>query len=360
MIIDKIDNKLTAGGSISFEEAIALYNEAPTAELCSLAHSRRVAIKGNDNIVTWQIDRNVNITNVCVSGCRFCNFHCKPHQRDRAFITTLDEYNRKIEETLSLGGDQLLLQGGMHPNINYYEQLFKELKNSFPTIKLHALGPPEVFYISKISGISINETLTRLIDAGLSSFPGAGAEILDDNIRNTISPAKCSASQWLEVMAEAHKLNLATSATMMYGHIEEPRHRIEHLFKLRNLQSTKPQNSYGFLAFIPWIFWSKGTQLEAKGVSTNLDMIEYLRLIAISRIVLDNIPNIQASWLTMGVETGQLSLHCGANDLGSIMIEENVVSSAGAGFRLNREEMEQIIKEAGFTPRLRDQKYNLR
>ncbi len=362
MELDKIYKKCYEGEFLTLTEAVFLYNKSPLAELCSLAYEIREKIKGDDKIVTWQIDRNVNITNVCVSGCKFCNFHCKPHDTNRSFITTIDSYKQKIAETLALGGDQLLLQGGMHPklDINYYETLFKELKDSFPNIKLHALGPPEIYHIAKVSCITTIECLERLIEAGLSSLPGAGAEILDSGVRKIISPNKCSAEEWLRVMGEAHSLNLATSATMMYGHIESREQRVEHLLKIRDLQAKVPSGNYGFLAFIPWIFCSSGTRLEAEGVRSDRSWSEYLRIIALSRLLLPNIENIQASWLTMGSEVGQLSLHCGANDLGSIMIEENVVSSAGASFRLGREEMEKIIVEAGFTPRLRNQKYEYR
>ncbi len=362
MIKPELYDKALLGVDLSLSEAMELYTQAPLSELCSLAFQRRVIMKGESSIVTWQIDRNVNITNVCVSGCRFCNFHCKPHQRDKHFITSLNEYKQKISETLELGGDQLLLQGGMHPelDINYYETLFRELKKSFPSIKLHALGPPEVFHIAKISRISVHETLVRLSEAGLSSLPGAGAEILNSEVRKRISPAKCTAEQWLDVMREAHRLNLATSATMMYGHIETLEQRIEHLIKIRDLQNECPEGHYGFLAFIPWVFCAKGTSLEQAGITPNDSPLEYLRLIAISRIVLNNINNIQASWLTMGVATAQLCLHAGANDLGSIMIEENVVSSAGARNHLGAQHMQKVIQEAGFTPQLRDQKYNFR
>lgn len=347
---------------LTLEEACTLYENAPLTDLCYVADTIRKKIKGDNKIVTWQIDRNVNITNVCVSGCRFCNFHCKPHQKERAYITTLEEYKIKIAETLALGGDQLLLQGGMHPklDINYYETLFKALKKEFPTIKLHALGPPEVYHISKISGISVRETLQRLIAAGLSSLPGAGAEILNSEVRHRVSPAKCDAETWLSVMREAHKLGLATSATMMYGHIESRRDRIEHMIKIRDLQAQKSDSEYGFLAFIPWVFCATGTELEKNGIVTDNSSLEYLRIIAMSRIVMCNIENIQASWLTMGAEVGQLCLHAGANDMGSIMIEENVVSSAGASHRLDKNRMQQIIREAGFTPKLRDQKYQFR
>ncbi len=346
---------------LSAEEAMLLYETAPLEELCLLADKLRYRhVPGR--YVTWQIDRNVNITNVCVSGCKFCNFHCKPSQREKAFVTRIDQYLQKIAETLQLGGDQLLLQGGLHPklDLNYYETLFRELKRHYPQIKLHALGPPEIVHISRLSGTDYKTTLIRLMEAGLDSLPGAGAEILDSDIRKRISPGKCSAEAWLEVMRQAHRLGLSTSATMMYGHLESPRHRIEHLLKLRDLQAEKPEGSYGFLAFIPWIFCSRGTVLEREGCRNTFSAPEYLRLIAVSRIVLNNIPNIQASWLTVGAPLAQVCLHGGANDLGSIMIEENVVSSAGASYRMNAEDMCRTIREAGFVPLLRDQKYRLR
>lgn len=339
---------------MNFDEALYLYEHAPLAELAQRADAARRAAVPDPKVVTWQIDRNVNTTNVCVSGCKFCNFHCRPHETSRAFITSIDEYRAKIEETLRLGGDQLLLQGGLHPKlkIDYYEELFSTLKSEFPAIKLHALGAPEVAHIARISGLTAEKTLKRLMRAGLDSLPGAGAEILDDDIRKKISPNKPSAAEWLSVMRTAHELGLPTSATMMYGHIETPRQRIEHLFKLRSLD--------GFTAFIPWIFHSAGTELERHGVVTRFSPTEYLRLIAISRLVLDNIQNIQASWLTVGVPTAQMALHCGANDMGSIMIEEHVVSSAGASFRLDAAGIQAAIRAAGFTPRLRDQQYGYR
>lgn len=346
---------------LTVDQALELYTDAPLAELMTVADELRYRhVPGGE--VTWQIDRNVNITNVCISGCKFCNFHCKPHQTDLHFITTLDEYSAKIEEMLTLGGDQLLLQGGLHPklDVQWYETLFRELKRRYPAVRLHALGPPEIAHIARISGISTVETLQRLVAAGLDSLPGAGAEILSDDIRRQISPAKPSADKWIEVMAEAHAMNLPTSATMMYGHVETHRQRIEHLVRIRELQSRKPAGHHGFIAFIPWVFRGTGTQLEREGVVSALSASEYLRIIAISRIVLTNIDNIQASWLTLGSSIAQMALHGGANDLGSIMIEENVVSSAGANFKLDSEQMQRTISEAGFEPRLRNQLYEFR
>jgi cyclic dehypoxanthinyl futalosine synthase len=344
------------------QEALWLWERVPVQELAGAADEVRRAAVPDPRVVTWQIDRNVNITNVCISGCRFCNFHCKPHERDKAYILTIDDYIPRIEETLALGGDQLLLQGGLHPGlgIEFYTELFAELKRLYPQLKLHALGAPEVAHIARISGLTVRETLRRLVDAGLDSLPGAGAEILVDEVRRKISPAKPTAREWIEVMREAHRMNLPTSATMMYGHIETPRHIVQHLVKIRDLQSEVPPGNHGFVAFIPWIFRSEGTALEAAGVRSHFSPLEYLRVIALSRLVLNNIRNIQASWLTVGVPTAQMALHSGANDMGSIMIEERVVSSAGAHNRFDAEGIQRAIREAGFTPVLRDQLYRRR
>ena len=361
MNLDNIFDKALNRERLTREEAIALWN-APLPKLAAAADQLRCKSVDDPSVVTWQIDRNVNITNVCISGCRFCNFHCKPHQTERHFITTLEEYIPKIEEMFALGGDQLLLQGGLHPalGIDYYEELFRTLTERFPTLRLNALGAPEVAHIAKISGITTRETLERLHRAGLSSLPGAGAEILVERVRKIISPAKPSAEEWLRVMHEAHELNIPTTATMMYGHVESTEERIEHLMRLRDLQAECPDGHYGFTAFIPWIFRSEGTQLEQMGYTTRFSPSEYLRIIAVSRLILNNIRNIQASWLTVGKATAQVALHSGANDMGSIMIEENVVSSAGANNRFDAEGIQQAIREAGFTPRLRDQLYRLR
>ena len=337
MTTDRILDKAVRREPLTRDEAYALYECTPVQELAAAADAVRRATVADPTVVTWQIDRNVNITNVCISGCKFCNFHCKPHDTQRAFVTSREEYREKIAQTLALGGDQLLLQGGLHPQlgIDFYEELFRDLKRMFPRIRLHALGAPEVAHIARISGLTTLETLRRLMAAGLDSLPGAGAEILDNGVRRAVSPGKPNADQWLDVMRTAHRLGLATSATMMYGHVETPRQRIEHLIRIRDLQAECPAGNYGFIAFIPWIFRASGTQLEREGVSARFVPLEYLRIIAISRIVLHNIRNIQASWLTVGKATAQMALHGGANDMGSIMIEENVVSSAGAHNRFD-------------------------
>lgn len=356
------------GVPLTFAEAMALWNDAPLAELMAAADARRRQLHP-DGRVTWQIDRNVNITNVCVSGCKFCSFHCRLADRERAYVTSMEEYRPKIREMLALGGEQLLLQGGLHPRLDltWYEELFSTLKSEFPNVKLHALGPPEIAHIARISGFGSDAegyrtVLERLVAAGLDSLPGAGAEILDNEIRHRISPGKCSADTWLEVMRVAHRMGLCTSATMMYGHIERPEHRILHLLKIRDLQSLKPASAPGFLAFIAWPYQGRGTVLEAEtGLSGGAETAEFLRMIAVSRLVLHNIPNIQASWLTTGLAAGQMALHGGANDMGSIMIEENVVSATDFEGRttIDAERMQEAIRSAGFMPALRNQRYEL-
>jgi cyclic dehypoxanthinyl futalosine synthase len=358
----EILNKVRGREMLSEEEGMFLWESVSLPDLAGVADEVRSEVVDEPDVVTWQIDRNVNITNVCISGCKFCNFHCRPAEVDKAYILSVEEYFPKIEETLALGGDQLLLQGGLHPRlgIDFYTELFGELKRRYPQIRLNALGAPEVAHIAKISGLTVRQTLERLVEAGLDSLPGAGAEILDDVVRRRISPAKPSVKEWCEVMRQAHLLNIPTTATMMYGHVETPRHIVRHLIKIRDLQAEVPDGNYGFTAFIPWIFRSSGTALEKEGIQTRFSPFEYLRVIAISRLILCNIRNIQASWLTVGKPTAQIALHSGANDMGSIMIEENVVSSAGADNRFDAQGIQAAIAEAGFYPQLRDQLYRPR
>ncbi len=340
------------------EEGLWLYENAPLNELIFLANETRKTFRPG-NRVGWIIDRNVNITNVCISRCRFCNFHCVPASAS-AYITTLDEYRQKIRELFAAGGNQVLLQGGLHPQlgVEYYAELFSKLKDEFPTLKLHALGPPEIFHLARMAKKSYHEILEILIKAGLDSLPGAGAEILSNRVRKIVSPGKCNADEWLDVMRTAHQMMLPTSATMMFGHIETPEERIEHLVRIREVQADKPAGSPGFITFVPWPFQDENTRLKTQlGISNHITPSDYIRLIAISRIMLTNIPNIQASWLTVGKQTAQICLHAGANDFGSIMIEENVVSSAGANFHMNREQIQQAICEAGFEPQYRNQRY---
>ncbi len=354
-----IINKSLNGEMISINDAGELWHNASLGELMSGAQNLR-NIKAPSGKVSWIIDRNVNITNVCCSGCLFCNFYTSVKSKT-AYITTIDEYKTKISELKKIGGNQLLLQGGLHPQLglHFYSDLFKELKKNYPDLKLHALGPPEIVHLAKIEKISYERVLRILVESGLDSLPGAGAEILSDRVRKIVSKGKCSAKEWLDVMETAHKLEITTSATMMYGHIETIEERLIHLIKIRDVQSMKPSNSKGFISFTPWPFQDKGTMLNKKmGVVSGFQSDEYIRLIAISRLVLNNIDNIQASWLTVGKDIAQVCLHAGANDLSSIMIEENVVSSAGANFRMGIEDMKKTILDAGFEPVLRDQQYN--
>jgi len=346
---------------LSAEEGLYLFENAPTAALMYVGD----AIKKHHvphNKVTWIIDRNSNTTNVCIANCKFCNFYRRPGHEE-SYITTIEEYKQKIEETFALGGEQLLLQGGHHPDLGlaYYVDLFKELKSLYPNLKLHALGPPEIAHITKLEKSTHTAVLQSLKDAGLDSLPGAGAEILDDRVRRLISKGKCGGQEWLDVMRAAHQLDITTSATMMFGHIETNLERMEHFVALRQVQSEKPANSKGFLAFIPWPFMDEDTILKKiKRARNQCTGDEYIRMIAMSRIMLPNIINIQASWLTVGKATAQLCLHAGANDFGSIMIEENVVSAAGASFRFTADGIQKAIAEAGFKPQLRDQQYAYR
>jgi cyclic dehypoxanthinyl futalosine synthase len=346
---------------LTIEEGIYLFENAPLNSLVYVADELR-KIQKPDGKVTWMIDRNVNTTNVCIANCKFCNFYRIPGHAE-AYITTIDEYRVKIEEMRRLGGDQMLLQGGHHPDlgIDFYEQLFRDLKSNFPDIKLHALGPPEIAHIAKLGKLSHTEVLTRLKAAGLDSLPGAGAEILNDRVRRMISKGKCSGQEWLDVMRAAHQLDITTSATMMFGHIETLHERFEHLAMIRQVQSEKPEHAKGFLAFIPWPFQDDGTLLRrVKGIRNQVTSEEYIRMIAMSRIMLPNVINIQASWLTVGEKTAQLCLYAGANDFGSIMIEENVVSAAGAPHRFTSEGIQKAIIQAGFEPQLRTQQYTYR
>jgi len=361
MNIESILQSALESRFLTVEEGLYLYTQASTAQLMFAADEMRKKLHP-DGKVTWLIDRNVNYTNVCISGCQFCNFYRSKNSKE-AYITTQEEYKQKIDELFTLGGEQLLLQGGMHPELGlaFYTDLFRSLKKINPKLKLHSLGPPEVVHIAKLEGISYKETLEKLMEAGLDSLPGAGAEILVDRVRSQVSKNKCTAQQWLDVMREAHKLGLTTSATMMFGHIETREERIQHMVAIRQVQSEKPAYAKGFISFIPWPFQDEGTTLQKVfGVKNNITSDDYIRTIAISRLMLPNIPNIQASWLTVGKETGQLCLHSGANDFGSIMIEENVVSVAGAIYKFDKEGIQKAIREAGFEPQLRNQQFEER
>jgi cyclic dehypoxanthinyl futalosine synthase len=346
---------------LSVEEGMFLFNNAALTELMLVADELRKKQVPHGK-VTWIIDRNLNTTNVCIANCKFCNFYRIPGHEE-AYITDIETYKRKIDETFKYGGEQLLLQGGHHPDLglSYYVELFKKLKELYPDLKLHALGPPEVAHITKISNRTHREVLMALREAGLDSLPGPGAEILTDRVRRLISKGKCGTQEWLDIMTEAHQQRITTSATMMFGHVETLQERFEHLVKLRDVQAKKPEDAKGFIAFIPWTFQDVDTLLaRIRGVHNLTTPEEYIRMIAMSRIMLPNVKNIQASWLTVGKEVAQLCLHAGANDFGSIMIEENVVSAAGAPHRFTSKGIQQAIREAGFEPQLRNQQYEFR
>jgi len=360
-MVDLLLSKALKMQWLTVEEGLYLFEHAPISALMSAAHTMRMALVPN-NEVTWIIDRNSNTTNVCVANCKFCNFYRIPGHAE-AYITTIDEYKQKIDEMFSLGGEQLLLQGGHHPDLglSFYTDLFSTLKKLYPNLKLHALGPPEIAYITKLEKSTHLEVLTALKEAGLDSLPGAGAEILSDRVRRLVSKGKCGSTEWLDIMRTAHSIDLTTSATMMFGHVETLLERMQHLALIRQVQSEKPKDAKGFLAFIPWPFQDEGTLLKKiKRASNQCTADEYIRMLAISRLMLPNIINIQASWLTVGKSTAQLCLYAGANDFGSIMIEENVVSVAGAPHRFNSTTIQEAIREAGFVPKLRDQQYQNR
>jgi len=346
---------------LTAEEGLALFQDAPTSALMYVGNRlRQETVPGSK--VTWIIDRNSNTTNVCVANCKFCNFYRRPGHAE-SYVTTIEEYRPKIEELFRLGGDQLLLQGGHHPDLglSFYVNLFRDLKKEFPQLKLHALGPPEIAHICQLEKMSHDDVLIQLKAAGLDSLPGAGAEILNDRVRRLISKGKCGAQEWLDIMRAAHRTGLTTSATMMFGHIETLIERMEHLVDIRKVQSERPEGAVGFLAFIPWPFMDDGTLLKKlKRARNQCSADEYVRMIAISRIMLPNVKHIQASWLTVGKQTAQVCLHAGADDMGSIMIEENVVSAAGAPFRFTANGIQQAIRDAGYTPQLRDQQYRER
>lgn len=361
MNLETLYQKAETQEFLTAEEGVFLFEKAPLAELSAIANRLRMQ-KVPHGKVTWIIDRNMNTTNVCIANCKFCNFFRVPGHPD-SYITDLETYRTKIAETFRYGGEQLLLQGGHHPalGVDYYAQLFRDLKEMYPNLKLHALGPPEIAHICKVSGVSHKQALETLMEAGMDSMPGPGAEILDDRVRRLISKGKCGAQEWLDIMEEAHQLRLTTTATMMFGHVETILERFEHLVKIRNVQAKKPADAKGFIAFIPWTFQDVDTLLaKIRRAKNDTTPAEYIRMIALSRIMLPNIENIQASWLTVGKAVAQVCLHSGANDFGSIMIEENVVSAAGAPHRFTAQGIQDTIRQAGFEPQLRTQQYDFR
>lgn len=341
--------KAAAGERLNRQDAEALYFRASLLTLARLANAMRWRLHP-DPIVTYVGDRNINYSNVCVCGCRFCAFF-RPPESPEGYVISREELTQKIEETLRLGGTQILLQGGHHPDLplEWYEDLLRWMRTTWPTLHIHAFSPPEIWYWSKKFELSVPEVLRRLRAAGLDSLPGGGAEVLQNDVRRQVSPNKCTADAWLAVMEAAHRLGMKTTATMMFGHEEEPRHRLDHLFALRASQD----RTGGFTAFIPWTFQPAHTRIHCQ----SLPAPAYLRLLAVSRLVLDNIPNIQASWVTMGPQVAQLALFYGANDFGSLMIEENVVAAAGVSYRMTRGEIEAVIRAAGFTPLQRTMDY---
>jgi cyclic dehypoxanthinyl futalosine synthase len=350
-------DKVTQGGRVTPDEAQALYN-LPLELLGELANTRRRQIKadayqgrGND-IVTFIIDRNINYTNICNVYCKFCNFYRTAKDAD-SYVLSHEEMDGKMDELAAIGGRQVLLQGGHHPElgIDFYLDLLSHLREKYPQINVHGFSPPEFQHFKEVFGMPLREIISKFQEAGLGSIPGGGGEILVNKIRDRISPLKCNADEWLEVMETAHDLGLNSSATMMFGHVETLEDRIEHLQRLREVQD----RTHGFTAFICWTFQSEGTVLKAQTVGAT----EYLRMQALSRIYLDNFPNIQSSWVTQGPRVGQLALSYGANDFGSVMMEENVVSQAGATFRLQKEEIQTLIREAGYEPRTRNTWYQL-
>jgi cyclic dehypoxanthinyl futalosine synthase len=352
MIVNEIADKVLGGGRVDRAEALELYRHAPTHLLGHLADSIR-ARKHPERLVTYIIDRNVNYTNVCVARCNFCAFY-RPVGSSEGYVLSFDEIFRKIDETIAVGGNQLLLQGGHNPDlpIAWYEDLFRSVKARYPTFKLHALSPPEVLHIAKLNQIPVPEVIDRLIAAGLDSIPGGGAEILVDRVRKLLNCyGKASSDEWLGVMRQAHLSGLRTTATMMYGTVETDEERIEHMMRLREVQD----ETGGFTAFITWSYQPEHTErggTEATGV-------DYLRTLALARIVLDNFDNLQASWVTQGGKVGQLSLAYGANDMGSVMIEENVVRAAGASYCMDEVEIVVNIEDAGFTPKRRNMHYEV-
>jgi cyclic dehypoxanthinyl futalosine synthase len=360
--IEQIAAKVQGGGRVDRDEALQLYRNAPTALLGRLADGIRER-RHPGRIVTYIIDRNVNYTNVCVARCNFCAFY-RPVGSSEGYVLGFDEIFRKIDETMELGGGQLLLQGGHNPDlpIEWYEDLFKAVKSRYPAFRLHALSPPEVIHLTRMSRLSVPQVIERLVDAGLDSIPGGGAEILVDRVRKLLNCyGKATADEWLGVMREAHRAGLRTTATMMYGHVETPEERLEHMLRLRELQDesrrlpASASAKAGFTAFITWSYQPEHTELggfEATGV-------EYLRTLALARIVLDNFDNMQASWVTQGGKVGQLSLAYGANDMGSVMIEENVVRAAGAAFCMDEIEIVRNVENAGFVAKRRNMHYEI-
>lgn len=346
--LSEVEERIVSGDRITPAEGLALLETADLYRLGFLADSVRKRLHP-DPVVTYVIDRNINYTDICVSACKFCAFFKAPEDEGGS-VLSFDELGEKIEETLALRGTQILLQGGLHPDkpLVFYEEMLRFIKSY--GVHIHGFSPPEIHHFARLAGCSIREVLERLKSAGLDSIPGGGAEILSDKVRHEISPRKCSSAEWLAVMEIAHNLDMRTTATMMFGHVETLAERVEHLAKIRELQD----RTGGFTAFIPWPFQPTNTALSHLPVTSG---VGYLRMLALSRIFLDNFANVQASWVTQGPKIAQLSLFFGANDFGSTMIEENVVAAAGIGFRLSENEIRHLVEGAGFVPRQRTMDY---
>lgn len=356
LLAESVADKVLAGERITRDDALELYR-LPLNELGELAHIRRnlaaaKAKNGRERIVTYIVDRNVNYTNVCNVYCKFCAFY-RTEKDDDHYVLTLEQLDQKLDELTAIGGVQVLLQGGHHPKlgIEHYLTMLSHIREKYPHINVHGFSPPEFQHFAEVFKMPLREVIAKFKEAGLGSIPGGGGEILVDRVRERIAPLKCKSDAWLEVMREAHGLGLNSSCTMMFGHVETVEDRIEHLQRLRDTQD----ETGGFTAFICWTFQPENTKLRAEPVGSS----EYLRMQALARIFLDNIPNVQSSWVTQGPRIGQIALRYGANDFGSVMMEENVVSSAGTAFRLNVGQIERLITEAGFEPHRRDNWYRL-
>jgi cyclic dehypoxanthinyl futalosine synthase len=349
--LDRLLADAAAGERMSLEEAVRVYSEAPLLDLGQAADRRRQSLHP-ESVVTYIVDRNINYTNACTTCCSFCNFHRTPGHA-QAYTLTREELTRKLRETVELGGVQVLLQGGINPALSlaYYEDLFRFMKANFP-LAIHGLSPEEIRYLSERENVPVRVVLERLMAAGLDSVPGGAAEILDDEIRRRISPKKCSADIWIDVMREAHNLGLRTSATMVFGFGESSGQLVGHLDRLRRLQD----ETAGFTAFICWSFQAEGTRLP---LTDDTGALRYLRVLALARLYLDNFPNLQVSWVTMGPAVGQVALRFGGNDFGSAMIEENVVATAGTVFKISTDDIDRCIRRAGFVPRRRNMRYEL-
>jgi cyclic dehypoxanthinyl futalosine synthase len=350
-IAETTRRKVLAGERITRDEGVALLRDGELLELGDLADSVRRRLHP-EGLVTYIIDRNINYTNVCTAQCAFCAFYRDLPAQD-GYVLNKSQLAQKIEETLALGGNQILLQGGLHPDlgIEFYEEMFRWMKATYPSLWIHGLSPAEVKHICRVSNLTTEEAVRRLVAAGLDSIPGGGAEVLSDRVRAIIGIAKGSTADWLEVMEVAHRQGLRTTATMMFGHVETLEERVDHLLALRDLQD----RTGGFTAFIAWTFQPENTALAGEEVTS----FQYLRTLAVARVVLDNFPSVQASWVTQGGKIGQVSLRFGANDFGSLMIEENVVSAAGAHFRLTEAEIARNIQAAGFVPKRRTMHYEI-